>query len=397
MDNLNSDKKKYETSWINEFLVYRCAGCDRNIINKSPQSVWIKYARIGTFVFLTSILAFMTSCYTIQTIFENPWISFSFGLLWALIIFNFDQYLVITTKRINNPPSLLSFILRLLLAIIIAFTISKPIEVAIFKDKIDERLKENLIKKQKEIQDSTTVKTNNINSVIKTEKSKLDTLKEKYYLEVNGKGNSELFSGKLGYGKQAQERKRDYLNDSIRFSAFEKNKLKEIGEIKKFDSTRIAEYKKSQANGFFGRYELLQELSEEKDSIFYANLLVLLLFIFVEISPILTKAFSDKDLYEEYLEAEQKKKRIKKISRQEAYEKSMGNYKTNKEESFNVKNNNLLKQKKLVIQSEFMHFIKEKIAIFNASYGSTKTAKTNDILEGKYIQAIKDSITDFFK
>lgn len=333
MEHTTSESKKYNTSSFGRFLVYQCAGKDKNLMKKVPESVWIKYARIGSFVFLTSLLAFCTSAYAIYTIFDSILIAVGFGALWAFIIFNFDQFLVITTQTVDSlfSSNTLNVLLRLFIGIVIAFTISKPIEVAIFRDKIDKRLSDNTTKEEETSKNKADKEIKAIRNQLSSNEKILSDQREKIYVEWNGLSTEKgKFSGISGQGPQTRQRKKDYTADSIRFAVYEKTQLNKIKAIEKEKDREVKRIKDKAAKGFFARYEALEEIASESPSIKSANLLIMILFVLVEISPILAKAFSEKDYYEELLEAEHIEKKAKTEVKKKAYKEYIeGTYHNN--------------------------------------------------------------------
>ncbi|MCQ4141613.1 DUF4407 domain-containing protein [Chryseobacterium sp. EO14] len=377
MEHTTSESKKYNTSSFGQFLVYQCAGKDRNMMKKVPESVWIKYARIGSFVFLTSLLAFCTSAYAIYTIFDNLLIAVGFGALWAFIIFNFDQFLVITTQTVDRlfSGNTLNVLLRLLIGIVIAFTISKPVEVAIFRDKIDKRLSDNTTKEEEVCRSKADKEIKSIRNQLSSNEKILSDQREKIYVEWNGLSTEKgKFSGISGQGPQTRQRKKDYTADSIRFAVYEKTQLNKIKAIEKEKDRELKRIKDKAANGFFARYEVLEEIASESPSIKSANLLIMILFVLVEVSPILAKAFSEKDYYEELLEAEHTEKKVKTEVKKKAY----------KEYIESTYRNNLLKK----LNQETYEENLDRKYIFK-SYIDTLLSKIKNAVNEKRINLLK--------
>src|SRR5690606_40967019 len=66
-----------------------------------------------------------------------------FGLIWGLLIFNLDRYIVSTIKKRDSIKSALwQATPRIVLAVIIAVVISKPLEMKIFDKEINRVLLE---------------------------------------------------------------------------------------------------------------------------------------------------------------------------------------------------------------------------------------------------------------
>ena len=163
----NSNKR--EPSWLQNFFIL-CSGADKEIINEYPTE-WTKFAGIGATIFLTACLALLSGGYAMHFVFENVWVSVLFGIFWAIVIFNLDRYIVLSLRKEKIPTSTdikresdtnrkeelksernrllwhqaLMASPRFVIALIIAVTVSKPIELRLFQNRIDKEL-ENTVK-----------------------------------------------------------------------------------------------------------------------------------------------------------------------------------------------------------------------------------------------------------
>lgn len=121
---------------LNRFFLL-CSGVDSDIVNGCSNGEQNKYAGIGVTVFFTSIMAFIASSYALFAVFDNVYTAVFFGFIWGLLIFNLDRFIVSTSKKRDN--FLNEFIQaspRIVLAVIIAIVISKPLEIKIFQKEI---------------------------------------------------------------------------------------------------------------------------------------------------------------------------------------------------------------------------------------------------------------------
>src|SRR5882672_625976 len=82
------------------FLI--CSGVDRHILEKCPSET-SKYAGIGATIFFTGLFASLSGGYALNTVFDNLWIATAFGLLWGLMIFNLDRYIVSSMRKEGKP------------------------------------------------------------------------------------------------------------------------------------------------------------------------------------------------------------------------------------------------------------------------------------------------------
>ena len=157
--------KQRKLSLIQRFFIM-CSGADKGIIEECPTE-WNKYAGIGAAIFFTGVFACLSGGYALYTVFRVDqfdesgkiiniidtnalWFAIPFGLLWGAVIFNLDRFIVSTFHKSNETNSLKKFgkefvqaFPRIILAAIIAITISKPIEIKIFENRLAEQIKNN--------------------------------------------------------------------------------------------------------------------------------------------------------------------------------------------------------------------------------------------------------------
>ena len=76
-----------------------CSGADTDILNNSSKAEQTKFAGIGGTVFFTAVMAFIAASYALYTVFDNLYSSIFFGLIWGLLIFNLDRFIVSTIRK----------------------------------------------------------------------------------------------------------------------------------------------------------------------------------------------------------------------------------------------------------------------------------------------------------
>lgn len=135
------EKRERECNPVCEFL-WRCAGADVDILRKCPGSQ-SRYTGVGSTIVFTAVMAWASCGYALYYVFDNYALAAFFGLLWALMIFCLDRFIV------NSIPGSLSLNKRLLfgsprlvMAIIIGVVISAPIEMKIFEKEISVKVLE---------------------------------------------------------------------------------------------------------------------------------------------------------------------------------------------------------------------------------------------------------------
>ncbi|MCV5951374.1 DUF4407 domain-containing protein, partial [Escherichia coli] len=76
----------------------------------------------------------------------NSWEwSLLFAIIWGLIIFNFDRFLVSTIRKygVSKSKQWSMVIPRIVLALLIGFTIARPLELKLFEKEIEGQMKYN--------------------------------------------------------------------------------------------------------------------------------------------------------------------------------------------------------------------------------------------------------------
>ena len=122
---------------------WMCSGADTDILNNSSKAEQKKYAGIGATVFFTAVMATIAASYALFTVFDNAYSSIFFGLIWGLLIFNLDRFIVSTIKKNDNKwKEIWQATPRIILAVIIAIVIAKPLELKIFEKEINQVLLE---------------------------------------------------------------------------------------------------------------------------------------------------------------------------------------------------------------------------------------------------------------
>jgi hypothetical protein len=155
-------------------VLWYAAGGDRYILERATYADQVKYMTLGGVIFATSFMAAMSGGYAFYTIFsprsfgvedttvftDVVYYSIVFGLFWGIMIFNLDRFIVSSTGKGDGTEEITwkefkGAIPRIIMGTIIAITISKPVEIRMFKTEIDVKLYENQLIAQKKYQDLT--------------------------------------------------------------------------------------------------------------------------------------------------------------------------------------------------------------------------------------------------
>lgn len=306
---------KNQIIMLQKFFIL-CSGADAKILQDCSQGERNKYAGIGATVFFTAVMAFIASSYALFTVFDNLYTAIFFGLIWGLLIFNLDRFIVSTIKKRDKFSSeLIQATPRIILAVIIAIVISKPLEMKIFEKEINQVLLEQkneltlANKDQIALQYSPTIERldNDIltlKSEISSKEAETNALYDTYISEAEGTAGTKL----LGKGPVYKE-KRD-KHDAA---------LTELGLLKEANAVKIialenqirdlnTEYSQSVTNsqpiidGFDGLMARITALNELP---WLPSFFIFLLFLAIETSPIIAKLLAPKGEYDYKLEEEE--------------------------------------------------------------------------------------------
>lgn len=130
--------KKYKYSRI-QYFFWLLSGAEISILKDCPTD-YNRQAGIGFTIFMTTLLAFFSGSYAGYYFGESYLSAFIFGIIWASLIFSIDRSMVVTLKKDPTKEKQnfwAAFLSRGVLAILIAFIISIPLELLIFKDNIE--------------------------------------------------------------------------------------------------------------------------------------------------------------------------------------------------------------------------------------------------------------------
>lgn len=287
-------------------FLWWCAGAHQDLLKKYP-SEQPKYSGLGGVILATFILAALSAGYAMHSVFNNWMLTIGFGIIWGLIIFNFDRFLVSTMRKygVSRRKQIWMAVPRIILALLIGLTIARPLELKIFEKEIDTKVTENIHKKI-QLNDSllhienaalTQNATAERNRLVARKLSIEDTLhqlQQAYLREADGTG------GSMQRGIENITRlKMNAFNQALLLTRPELDGLTE--SIRRQDSmlhdaTAGMEQKRKQyetaalANvGFLERNKALADLTNEESSVFWTSLLISLLIILIETGPVLSK------------------------------------------------------------------------------------------------------------
>lgn len=293
------------------FLI--CSGVDKNLLESCSEGEQTKYVGIGATVFFTAVMAFIASSYALFTVFDNPYIAMGFGIVWGLLIFNLDRFIVSTIrKRDSLGGEFLQATPRIVLAIIIAIVISKPLEIKIFEKEINTVLlkeknamalnnKKEVAKYFKSDVEKIKAETNILKAEIAKKEKEVNALYETYIAEAEGtKGTKKLGKGPVFKEKIAKHNLASAALDSIRKINLAKIAIndKKANSLQTDLEKKVAETQPI-IDGFDGLMARINALNKLP---LIPSLFIMLLFLAIETSPIIAKLLSPKGEYDYKLE-----------------------------------------------------------------------------------------------
>ena len=357
-------QKKTYTPFMEKVMkfLWKCAGADPQILQYSPYSDHIKNAGIGGVVLATTVMATMAMGFAMHTIFASPvsgtideltgteelrgrWeITIPIALIWGLIIFNLDRFIVSTVKGDGTEKitkeEFWAMLPRLVMAIIIGLTISAPLETYIFRREIVREWKhvsdKMAISRQYEIEQEFEIQIKQVSDKIIKNDTSYNQSKRRYDELTNQVNEIQRTECNLGencpkHGEIYKSKKAaELLMNSSKVSSDSLRKI--IGKIEtKKDSVITSEQMAIKANspGFLDQLMMLEGLSSHgKDvpkfdpknkqiimkvdsegksvpdteeiygSAFWPIWLVRLLFMIIEIAPVIFKFMIWKSSYD---------------------------------------------------------------------------------------------------
>lgn len=310
------------------------SGADLEILNQVPTDQ-NKYFGIGGTILFTALMASFAGGYAFFTAFKSPLLSVFFGIFWGALIFNLDRYIVSTFgvgdgKKSISRQELIEAAPRLLMAIILGFVISTPLELKLFEKEINAE-----ISTQISITNNRIIESGENDPVItrlRTEReelrgnianrSKIIEDKRIFWENANKDKNDEWnlgkFSGKKGKGgyytdlkKIADDAEKEYISIKKEYSSLNEKGYEKIDNldkrIKSQENSTLEDIEnqktvQAQNDGLLARLSALSKLTNEDSTLLFTKWLITILFIFIEIAPILFKMMTERGPYDDIVD-----------------------------------------------------------------------------------------------
>lgn len=296
---------------LQDFFIF-CSGVDQQLLKRTPTEV-NKYVGIGATIFFTGLLAYVAGAFAIFTIFKSYTAAILFGLIWALMIFNLDRYIVSSMKHTGSTfKNFVHASPRIVLAVIIAMVISKPLELKIFDSEIRAEIVSMQQEKYKEQESKLKLRyeqdINTLKADIASQEAKLKE-KEAYknqllaeaIREADGTGGSQvrnmgpIYKAKKLEADKADIEYKDLVATNTPIIIKQQTQLENL-ESKKAED--LAQMDRVVMDGFAARMEALGRLGNASSTIFWASIFITLLFIAIETAPVMVKLMSSRSPYD---------------------------------------------------------------------------------------------------
>ena len=350
-------------SWFTKALCV-CAGASLHVLEKCPTE-YARIAGMGATVCFTAVMAALSGGFAVATFTGKPWIILSFAVLWGLLIFNLDRYLLSSIRKSGNKRKELTMALpRLLLALSVSVVVAKPLETALFSNQIayvldQETNQRNLVNRQAKSEelniDHLTEKEGylrnrydslnrqftvaavpphieqarqdwkNCQKEIKTKERQIYTFRRQFNsLSQEEQALERATLKALSMGLESKQQACNSLQQSYHQAAADYKQVQQKQLLQAQTALMQHQQKMRQADslvqdgvvagsvaaesygkGFFGQMEALQKLKANNQTMWWAGLAVTLLFVIIESTPVLIKIFSDRGLYDEILQSQE--------------------------------------------------------------------------------------------
>jgi hypothetical protein len=292
-----------------------CSGADTEILRKCPSET-AKYTGIGATVFFTGVFAFLSASYALYTVFDGVFSSLLFGIVWGLMIFNLDRFIVSSMRKEGKFGREVAMAApRLILAILISVVIARPLELKIFEKEIGPELivmeQEKYAAQEAQLtarfipyQDSLRSRIALLKKEVVDKAVKRDELARLAQEEADGTGGSR----RRNLGPIYKVKKADADKAEGELSDLTAQNNERITGLEALLSANIAgmnremqALERSRLNGPAARMEALDRITQTSSAILWAHWFILLLFIAIETAPVFVKLISPKGPYDNLL------------------------------------------------------------------------------------------------
>lgn len=296
-----------------------CSGASIALLNKCTTES-TKYVGIGATIFFTGVFAALAASYALFTVFDNIWIAILLGLIWGLMIFNLDRFIVSSMRKEGKPwQEWLMATPRLILAIIISVVIAKPLELKIFEKEIKAELvvmeQQGYANQENEVKLRFQTEQDQLNKEIETLNSELanktiarNELDKQAREEADGTGGTKkrnagpIYKLKKADADKADQELKQLSNRNETIIA---DRRAALASTQSKLQTELTQLEKQKPDGLASRLEALSRIALNSSAIGWASWFIMLLFIAIETAPVFVKLISPRGPYDHLLKMEE--------------------------------------------------------------------------------------------
>jgi len=270
---------------------------------------------------MTGVMASLSGGYAIYTIFRSYPVAITFSLLWGVLIFFLDFFLVSSLKKQDQIKLEMPFAIpRIVLALLIAVVISKPIELKLFEREINVEIEAMRSEKNMEFSKIVGQEFGEVdvlfaeNEKLKQEIAEKESIRNKLFNLVISEAEGQSPTGRVGKGPVYAEKRQEFNASDKALTEIKTRNYKQI----EWNNLRITELKalrdlrkrataeaSAESDGFLARLQAMSNIKEKSAIVNITSWFITLLFIVIESSPIIVKLLSRKGPYDFLLEAEE--------------------------------------------------------------------------------------------
>lgn len=284
---------------MKDFFIW-CSGASVEIVKKCDDKEISKYTNIGIVVFCVAFLSIFSATYFLSFAFNTEgtnfvWLYLPIGIIWGFIILSLDRAIVSTiSKNDTLNIQILKSIPRVALALMIGIVVATPLEFKIFEKEVNNEINATVSKK---VEDESARTIQNEIKTKKEEVAKREKTKEEARINLKNEVEGKTGQG-VGYGTYAKLYKEEFdkatqelnkVNNEL--ATLENQKVTLLNSIDL--AGKVNEYK-AQKIGVIERVKVLYSLGG-------THLAITILFVLIELLPLLTKLMSNKGGYDELI------------------------------------------------------------------------------------------------
>jgi len=294
-----------------------CSGANLRILAQCRTDE-TKYAGIGATIVLTAMMATFSGGYALFTVFRSVPAAIAFGLFWGVVIFNLDRVIVSGMRKQKHLYQDVAFALpRLALAVLLAAVISRPLELKMYAREIraetvrmadeEHNAALNRISEGSGRLKELRTERDSLNRVLADRENEVDRLWAELNAEMDGSGGTQL----RGDGPQAAEKRRRLQNEQAKQDtakrAIEPRVRAIDGEIHAIEDQQkhrlaVNDQVEGDADGLLKRMQAFARLKSRNHEILLASWFITLVFVALEVAPMMVKLLSTLHPYRPYEE-----------------------------------------------------------------------------------------------